>query len=353
MTNLNIGFHSNSLTLRGAEVALYDYAFFNQGILKNTSVVFYKAKNQNDQSVINKFQKHFKTIPYNDIAELEILAKENNLDLMYFIKSGEKDANFLSNTPSVIHAVFPVAPSQLHGDQYAFVSEWLSKECSNGRIPFVPHMIHLPTCTGDLRGELGIVKDTTVLGCYGGADSFNLDFVKRTTLEALSLRDDLVFLFMNIAPYSQHPRLIFLPGCSDMEYKTKFINTCDGMLHGRGIGESFGIACGEFSVKGRPVLTYAFSPQRSHIEILGKKAILYKGKRDLKEILLNFNRSTKNQKNWDAYSDSFSPEKVMQRFDSVFINRKNHESMGTLDYLSVIKSRLIRKLRNLYKKMYL
>jgi hypothetical protein len=138
-----------------------------------------------------------------------------------------------------------------------------------------------------------------------------------------------------------------------MEYKTKFINTCDGMLHGRGIGESFGIACGEFSVKGRPVLTYAFSPQRSHIEILGQKAILYKGKKDLKEILLNFNRSTKNQKNWDAYSDRFSPEKVMQRFEFVFINRKKHESMGTLDHLSIIKSRLIRKLRNLYKKVYL
>ncbi len=89
---------------------------------------------------------------------------------------------------------------------------------------------------------------------------------------------------MNLEPFAKHAQLRFLPGNSDLNYKVKLINTCDGMLHARGIGESFGLACGEFSIKGKPVITYALSPQRSHIEILGDKAILYNGKKDLAEI---------------------------------------------------------------------
>jgi hypothetical protein len=117
------------------------------------------------------------------------------------------------------------------------------------------------------------------LGCYGGADSFNLDFAKREVVKAVKKRSDLYFLFMNIEPFAKHERLIFLPGNSDLFIKVKFINTCDGMIHARGIGESFGLACGEFSTKGKPVITYSMSPQRSHIEILGSKGVFYKGKR--------------------------------------------------------------------------
>ncbi|APB98142.1 hypothetical protein [Polynucleobacter asymbioticus] len=350
---MKIGFHSNSLTLRGAEIALFDYAFHNQRLLHNESVVFYKKQSDSDPTVLAKFEKYFPVFAYESMEELEHLAQTQHLDLMYFIKSGERDHNLLKNTPSAIHAVFPVKPDQFHGDRYAFVSQWLSKECSNEQVPYVPHMIDLPFIEGDLRDQLQIPKDATVLGCYGGSDSFNLAFVKEVIAQVLQERNNLYFLFMNIAPFAANQHCIFLPGNSDMQFKMQFINTCDGMLHARGIGESFGIACGEFSIKGKPVITYAFSPQRSHIEILGDKAILYQGRNDLKDILLGFHPRIQQEKNWDAYSEHFSPEPVMRQFEKVFLQGAPILALGYWDRLQLQKYRLLRKVRNLRKKLYL
>jgi hypothetical protein len=127
------------------------------------------------------------------------------------------------------------------------------------------------------------------------------------------------------------------------------------MLHARGIGESFGLACGEFSIKGKPVITYALSPQRSHIEILGDKGILYQGKKDLANIFQNFNREVQYEKNWDAYSQDFSSKVVMKKFDDVFIKGKNLAdiSISPIDRTMIQKYRFERKLRNLQKKLYL
>jgi hypothetical protein len=135
----------------------------------------------------------------------------------------------------------------------------------------------------------------------------------------------------------------------------QFINTADGMIHARGIGESFGLACGEFSIKNKPVMTYAMSPQRSHIEILGDKALLYKGKNDLEELLLSFNQKIQHEKSWDAYSKDFSSKAIMPKFDSVFIKGLDFDpkSIGWIDKLRIEHFRFERKLRNLTKKLYL
>ena len=127
------------------------------------------------------------------------------------------------------------------------------------------------------------------------------------------------------------------------------------MIHARGIGESFGLACGEFSIKGKPVITYALSPQRSHIEILGEKAILYKDKQDLSNIFMGFNRQFQHQKNWDAYSDDFSSKVVMKKFDEVFIRGMNlmDVEISAIDQIMIQKFRFKRKLRNFEKKLYL
>ncbi|SNX29100.1 hypothetical protein SAMN06295945_1464 [Polynucleobacter meluiroseus] len=356
---MNIGFHSNSLTLRGAEIALFDYAFHNQALLNNHSVIFYKKQEKSDPQVIVKFQKHFPVFAYETIEELEALAQTHHLDLMYFIKSGERDSNILTGVPCAVHAVFPVKPDQFHGDRFAFVSQWLSKEYSNNQVPFVPHMIYLPAVTGDLREQLQIPPAATVLGCYGGSDSFNLKFVHDVIMQVLNKRSDLYFLFMNIAPFATHKHILFLPGNSDMNFKMQFINTCDGMIHARGIGESFGIACGEFSIKGKPVMTYAFSPQRSHIEILGDKAILYQGRQDLEKQLLAFTRQVQHKKSWDAYSERFSPAAVMNQFNTVFIAGNFLEKHITINGLSFLdrmvlrKFRFLRKIRNWRKKIYI
>jgi hypothetical protein len=105
-----------------------------------------------------------------------------------------------------------------------------------------------------------------------------------------------------------------------MTYKAKFIGTCDAMLHARKRGETFGIACGEFSIANKPVLTYAYSPEINHLEILRDRAITYRGRRDLVEWLLQADRNELRKRDWDAYSKEFAPTPVMQRFRHVFLD---------------------------------
>ena len=104
----------------------------------------------------------------------------------------------------------------------------------------------------------------------------------------------------------------------DIDRKVKFINTSDAFLHARRQGESFGMAVGEFSIKNKPIITWALSDEKSHIDILKEKAILYHNQNDLENILSNFqpNKYT----DWDCYSKVFNPTSVMKKFEEVFIN---------------------------------
>lgn len=356
MTYRKIGFHAGAMTLRGTHIALFDYAFYNQEILGNQSIVFYDGLSKDHQlSVIDKFKKHFELIPYQEFNDISKISEKNAIDAIYIIKSGEIDSQVIAGVPNLIHAVFPQKISEKHGEVYAFVSEWLSRECSNNKIPYVPHMISMPELNDDLREQLNIPRHAIVFGCYGGSDSFNIKFVQQSIQEVVSKKSDVYFIFMNISPFAQHERIVFLPGNSDMNYKVKFINTCDAMIHARGIGESFGIACGEFSIRNKPVITYALSPQRSHIDILGRKAIKYKGPKEIEKIFLNFDKNWSASQNWDCYSEKFSPASVMKKFDEIFLQNslRNIDTFSLGDKCAVQYFRARKKLRSLSRKLYL
>ena len=357
MSYKKIGFDAGLMSLRGTHIAIFDYALNNQQILANESVIFYDRRSEQIQpSVFEKFNREFQLVPYDQFSDMHQHIDRGLIDSMYLIKSGERDHYAVPGVPNLIHAVFPQKVQEIHGNVYAFVSQWLSDECSNGKIPFVPHMINLPKASGTLREHLSIPSDATVFGCYGGSDSFNLAFVQKTIAEIVNKNSKIYFIFMNIDRFIEHPQIMFLPGTSDPEFKSQFINTCDAMIHARGIGESFGIACGEFSVHNKPVLTYALSPQRSHIDILGDKAILYKGPKDLQEICLNFDRAWYQQQNWDCYSAEFSPRSVMRKFASVFLDTNAMKSsdieITSIDKSAIQLKRFKKKIRSLSRKLY-
>lgn len=357
MSHNKIGFDAGLMSLRGTHVAIYDYALQNQKILDKESVVFYDRRSELAQpTVFQKYQKEFKLVPYEQYEDIQYLVERQSIDAMYLIKSGERDDYLVENVPNLIHAVFPQNVREIHGDVYAFVSKWLSKECSNGKIPFVPHMISLPLNGLPLRPSLAIPENATVFGCYGGSDSFNIAFVKKTIIDVLHLSSNIYFLFMNIDRFIDHPQAIFLPGNSDPLYKSSFINTCDAMIHARGIGESFGLACGEFSIHNKPVMTYSLSPQRNHIDVLGKKAILYKGPRDLQKIILDFDKTWHQKQDWDCYTQEFSPSSVMASFASVFLDgaqMRHTFEVGITDQALVQARRFRKKIRSLSRKLYL
>ena len=338
---MKVLFHSNQLSLRGTEVALYDYAHYNEELLGNQSLIAIPEQGDNHPYVKKKFEKRFKVHYYACHEELCQIASANAVNVFYAIKAGKNDGIFIPGVKNCIHAVFK--HHDPHGDVYAYVSEWLSEEMSGGKRPYVPHMINLPVCGDNLREKLGIPDNAIVFGRYGGKETFDLQFAKRAVYSVAKKRPDIYFLFMNtddfvfnqryfkkkflnylVSPIAfsekTFPNIIFLKGVSEPLAKVKFIQTCDAMLHARKQGESFGIACGEFSIKNKPVITCngSFIKERSHIEILGNKGIYYTNRSQLEEILLNF--YPQKQSEWDAYSEFYDPVPIMKKFKEVFLD---------------------------------
>jgi hypothetical protein len=315
-----IAFHSNQLSMQGTEVALFDYAHYNETILGNRSVIIHHSENpNNDQGAINKFKNRFAVTGYKNINDLDETLRKNKAELLYAIKAGRRDKIISRFVPTMVHAVFPTAPWQIHGNSYAFISEWLSRECSGGQVPAVPHIVAMPKANNNLRNELKIPTNALVLGCYGGSKSFDIECAIKGVGEVLKSEKPIYFIFMNLKPFIDHPRAIFLPGSTDIERKSDFINTCDAMVHARLQGESFGLSCGEFSVCNKPVLTYQYCKHKHHHEILGKKGFYYGNQLDFVNIVKGFDRIKLAAGNWDCYSERYNPEGVMQLFEKHLI----------------------------------
>jgi len=310
-----IAFHANGLTLRGTEVALYDYAHHNEWMLGNDSLIVVPRISNHHPQAIEKFKSRFQLVHYEDKRELDSILLRERCELFYTIKYGTNDGVVSSAVKTAVHCVFDM--SQPHGDVYAAVSDFLSNKFG-GLFPVVPHMIDLPNVQENLREELGIPTDAIVFGRHGGFETFDLDFVKGVVREIVQLSPKIYFLFLYTQPFFEHPQVKFLPETADPVRKVRFLNSCDAMLHGRAEGETFGIACGEFSVRNKPVLTFRKSEYTEHLSILGNRALTYESAEELRTLILNFPKPAL-RNDWDAYSDRFSPNKVMEQFRSIFL----------------------------------
>jgi|APSaa5957512622_1039677.scaffolds.fasta_scaffold09286_1 hypothetical protein len=313
---MNILFHSNQLSERGTEIALFDYAHFNETMLNNKSFII--CKNLSEESLtyedsVTKFKNRFTNVfTYTTHGQLEDIIKNLNIDFLYTIKAGINDGVYSNKVKTGIHVVFQYY--QPHGDVYAYISKWLSDKMSNGKNPYVPHMINLPNHQNNLREELNIPKTARVFGRYGGKDTFNIPYVLET-IKRLET-EDVYFIFMNTNKFTSQKNVIFLNPTTDMSEKVKFINTCDCMLHARSQGESFGIAVGEFSIKNKPILTSTQGRDRAHYEILGDKGLYYSNAQQLEKLLtsdIDFSL------NWNSYSN-YNPTNIMNTFKKVFLS---------------------------------
>jgi len=274
------------LGLRGATVATFDYADANETILGNRSIILFDDLAENDPGAVERFRRRFPLAVCRQTDDLDRVLQREKADLVYILKMGSPDGWASCALPTAIHAAFQTWPTDAHGTAYAYVSRWLARVFTSGVAPWVPHIVRLPDTNGNRRKELAIPKDALVLGCHGGADSFDIPFARRAVEQALARRRDLWFAFLNINPFVDHERALFLSGTADPIAKTEFINTCDAMLHARGRGETLGLAVAEFSVRGRPVLTWGGSMERAHLDMLGDAALVYRDERGLLRRLL-------------------------------------------------------------------
>ena len=322
------------MNLRGVANSTYQYAYYNERLLKNKSLIFYnKEEKFHKKEVISKFKKKFKVIGVNGFKEMDHYGKKLNLDYIYVQKGGQKDQNVSNNIKTLIHSLYPQNLKELHGYKYICVSEWLSKKFTNTKIPYVPYIVKLHKTKENLKKKLKIKKNEIVFGCHGGESSFDLKFVHQTLLETVKKRKDVYFLFLNIKRFCNHPRIIFLKGSFDESYKKKFINTCDAMIYGRSLGESFGLACAEFSIQGKKIISYKFNRHKSHIYNLSKENFKeYSSRKDLFNILNNFNKKRSINLNKNNRYLNCSPKKVMKIFNKVFLKDNLDVKLSMFDY---------------------
>ena len=86
---VNIAFMSNQLGERGTEVAMYDYAHYNEKFLGNTSIILhYKNHYFNSDKAIEKFKNRFKVFAIIEKEEVDNILKENNIDIFYYEHGG-------------------------------------------------------------------------------------------------------------------------------------------------------------------------------------------------------------------------------------------------------------------------
>ncbi len=319
---MKILFHENELNYRGTSIALYDYADFNERYLGNESIIIYnKTLPTNHHEGIKKFENRFKVIAYENPIEIQKHLKENQIDLFYMIKNGEVDGIDTDYCKTAVHAVFK--HYEPHGDTYAYVSNWLAKEMTDNNSPYVPHMVNFENkVEDDLRKELQIPKQAKVYGYYGGAQSFNIDWVQKEIFKIAHQYKEVYFLFMGVEPFNRKKwwwsslkNIIFLPPSSNIERKQKFINTTNALLHARERGETFGITVAEFAVMGKPVIAYANVPEKAHIQQLGSEGYFYKDKIELRNYILNTDLNKNPAQNYKE----ILPESVMDKFKEVFI----------------------------------
>jgi len=311
-----IAFHTNELNERGTNVAVYDYAHYNETILGNKSYIISNAKNE--LSSLQKFENRFKVFLYHNFVDCEKFCTDNNIEYVYYIKAGDNDGKFIPGTKTLVHAVFQ--HKEMHGDVYTYISEWLAAEMG---MPgnYVPHIVDMPQPKHCYRKKLGIPDEAIVLGRYGGQTEFDLPFTYSAIDRVLKERDDIYFLFMNTQQFlPKHKNIIHVQGTYNMQHKSDFINTCDYMLHGRNLGESFGLAIGEFLFHDKPVILWDGGNDKHHITMLREKGIWYLDGQSLYEILKNIEKPKQQPNYYRSVVAKFAPDVVMTQFNKIFLN---------------------------------
>lgn len=317
-----IAFLSNKLTLRGTEVALYDYADYNEKILGNKSIIITRDYNtirnefDVDAQAYQKFHSRFPVKYYNQRnaqQDIDQIVVKHKITHLFIEKSGANDGLISNRCKNLIHCVF--TSNTPHGHVYSVLGKTVN-DIFNTTCPIMPYMVTLPDTDETLHAELNIPKDAIVFGRYGGVESFDIKFVHNAIKRIMNTRANVFFIFMNTTPFYTHPNIIYLPGNADMVYKRKFVNTSDALIHARTGGETFGLTCGEFAICGKPVITWSGSKEREHLIILKDKAVIYNNESEVFDILNKFEKPQEPVENGYMF---YTPENVMSIFNKLFI----------------------------------
>ena len=92
---MKVAFFNHQLCIRGSTVSLYNYALANQTLLGNESIIVYMTDPDNlphtDSTVLEKFNKTFKTRGFDNWETLDQYLKEEKVDVLFKSCGGWND----------------------------------------------------------------------------------------------------------------------------------------------------------------------------------------------------------------------------------------------------------------------
>jgi len=315
---MKIAFHSRLLTERGSEGAMLDYARLNRSVLGNESVLCLPDQPEfAGNPLLQKWREEFEVIQYQDKNDLGRKLKKDRAEVLYLTKPGAFDGFLIPGVKNCVHAQFLC--DEFHGDTFAYLSPWMSRVMTGREESYVPFYVPKFETSKNLRKKLGILSGERVFGRHGGWDTFNIPFARRAVAEHSRKHRTDHFIFLNTEPIPGTERLSnvhYLTATVDPEEKAQFLASCDTMLHARWHGETFGLAVGEFAALGKPVITFEGSRERAHLEMLGDRALRYRNRAELEEILCSF---TSRKVSGTLYEEFANPNRVMDLFRKIFL----------------------------------
>lgn len=331
-------------------IAFYDDVFCPRGTTKailSYATAITQHTNLNCVLYVNRSSKVFSKSLYKQQALSSLFpiqlvddpsqlfsSRSPNHDFIYHITGGltHRDLSLIqqSSLPILLHQVGfenyyePSFFSKHPNSKSFYVSAWQSLFFTGGTAPFLSHIISTIS-TSDcqptfIRNHLGIPDSAILLGRHGGLDTWNLPFVNEVVLQAVKTRPDLFFLFINTVPFANHPQLIFQPPTSSSIKVSNFIASCDAMIHARWEGETFGLACAEFLIQNKPIITWSESRERNHFLLADRSVITYNYSNDLLCLLLDIDHSyieSKAKLIPEFLVRYYSPEYVSRQFTSL------------------------------------
>ncbi len=317
-----------TLTFRGSCVALYDYAHYTETMLGHCAVVATLYNKEADPDSARAYQwiaRRFPIVSANTLRSLEQKLVDLHTDFVYCIKHGQLDDVRFTRIPYGVHCVFSMLTP--HGSVYAAVSETLARKFTSvtGHVP--PHVPHMVTMTSlvqqrikPLRDVWDIPKHATVIGRYGGRDTWNLHWIAESMRDALSTHPHLYFVLMNTPLTLEHPRVRHIDAIASTEFKKRFITACDAMIVPETLGHTFGLSIAEFQVFQKPILCYN-GPElwnRAHCDVLGPHGLYFHTPR---ELALHIARLVTGSpiSSVNAYAE-FTPHNAMRRFEEIFLS---------------------------------
>jgi len=309
--------HTNSLSERGDGVTVLALASAMKKFLGISVTIAYMESNPSNSRVkiAEAEERGISTFAYSSKPQLDSFASENGITHSYVYSDGKKQglAYFdetnpesfrIANTKHFTHVVFRNYTP--HGDVYAYISDWLFNWSlpkqwifsiwnflyreNNGirtsvtSFPFFIEEWPLEFESHKFRRSLGISDDAKVVGRIGGAKEFSDPAARRAVKRILLEEQGVHFVMVNTEHFFEHERLHYI-GQLTRGQVHDFYQSCDLLINGRRMGESFGYSVVEPLSLGKPVLVphWIRNPlmDKHHLEVVKGLGLSYLNSHDL------------------------------------------------------------------------